>query len=171
MSGLSGKSPQKVDIEFEVLLARPPIGKFGSHIQRPNFEEVEEPNNERNIELWKKWEEVYSFPNDNLELVREALQANWMKSQTRVELTFLSYVVTHIAFRGWLRYNREHKHAIKLFKFFSRAKYAAFFLRGAFMWANSYHWYNQSIEHNTHSYMQKRVKLLNDSENMLIFHN
>ena len=54
------------DINFEVLLARPPLGKY-RHKTIDNFDEVD--NQDRCTDLWAKWEEQYSWKDDNKDLI------------------------------------------------------------------------------------------------------
>ena len=57
------------DIDFEVLFARPPGDKL-----RPNFDSTEE-NPEKNRELWKQWESRYAFPDQQKDVVDQAVSA------------------------------------------------------------------------------------------------
>lgn len=64
------------DTDFEILLARPPLGKYELKTTfKPNWEYVEKDNNERNKELWAEWEQRYSFKDPTKDLIDEAVLA------------------------------------------------------------------------------------------------
>ena len=57
----SEKLQQRInDIDFKVLLARPPSGKFKQFVRETNFESIEPDSEERDV-LWRKWESQYAF--------------------------------------------------------------------------------------------------------------
>ena len=43
------------DIDFEVLLSRPPEGKYDKYVQTKNFDDIDDQSNCKS--LWEKWEE------------------------------------------------------------------------------------------------------------------
>ena len=60
------------DIDFEVLLARPPSGKY-RHKTIDNFDDVDDQ--QRCNELWTQWEDLYSWKDDNKDLIDQAVSA------------------------------------------------------------------------------------------------
>ena len=81
------------EVDFKVLLARPPRDKTRQHVPSlSNFEESEDPDRE----LWAQWEKRYSFKDKNMDLVDEAIMAKSHKYYKQINSGIIGYTLLHL---------------------------------------------------------------------------
>ena len=150
------------DIDFEILLSRPPLGYFDKDfVLRPNFEEVEIPHNDHNIEQWKKWEDKYSFRDPQSDLIDDAIHSKSLKYNRGLNTMLTGYMFIHLATKMMFRQQPETRTPLR-FNLIRFGKYAAVgsWLYG--FWRGS-NWYIEELKKtNIYDYKIKRARLFKD---------
>jgi hypothetical protein len=148
------------DINFEVLLSRPPAGKY-RHKTIDNFDAVD--NQERCNELWKQWEDLYSWKDDNKDLIDQAVSAKSNKKKMQANQGLFAYIIFHGLFKlGIKTYPDSHfniLHGRKVYQTLRFSKYAVFGV-----WLFSYYtnakWFLQELKNvDIYDYKIKRQRL------------
>lgn len=114
-------------IDFEVLLARPPLGYYSKEaFLQDNFdEECELENNERNKELWEKWQLVYSFRDERKDLIDQSCSSKASNKRKTLSITFYLYCFTHLSVRAYVKKYPDVKYGRQMYQTFRFSKYIA----------------------------------------------
>ena len=148
------------NIDLEVLLARPPPEKYQDRIMTSNFEGVEaKPYHQR--DLWKKWEEKYTFPNHNNDLVEQALKTENRKIYTMVNSLLFGYFLSHFATKYTLK-RRGTEEALKNWRWFKNGKYLALLAAGAGYYYGMNKYMDELKDAGIYEYKEKRAALYRD---------
>ena len=148
------------DIDFEVLLARPPAGQY-KYKTTDNFDHVDDQ--QRCKDLWAKWEQLYSWKDDNKDLVDQAVRAKTNQKKKKVNQMVLGYALFHAGLKfGISRYpdtSFSIMHGYGVSQGLRFAKYGV-----VFGWLYSYYsianWFLQELKNvEIYDYKTKRQRL------------